>query len=55
LNPWFWWFAFGPWLKYFYKGETKWLGDVSTKESGYLTHVAWEKLFSPDLHHATEE
>ena len=33
----FWWFAFEPWLKYGYKGETAWLGDVSTKESGYLT------------------
>ena len=33
----FWWFAFEPWLKYSYKGETKWMGDVSTKESGYLT------------------
>src|ERR1019366_4326462 len=33
----FWWFAYEPWLKYGYKGETKWMGDVSTKESGYLT------------------
>jgi hypothetical protein len=33
----FWWFPFAPWLKYSYRGETKWMGDVSTKESGYLT------------------
>ena len=33
-----WWFPFAPWLKYSYKGESKLLGDVSTKESGYL---AW--------------
>ncbi len=33
----FWWFSFAPWLKYGYKGESKQLGDVSTKESGYLT------------------
>jgi hypothetical protein len=31
----FWWFAYAPWLKYDYKGETKLIGDVSTKESGY--------------------
>lgn len=31
-----WWFAYQPWLKYSYKGETKWMGDVATKESGYL-------------------
>ncbi len=33
----FWWFPFAPWLKYSYNGETKWMGDVSTKASGYLT------------------
>jgi hypothetical protein len=33
----FWWFSFEPWLKYGYKGESMWMGDVSTKESGYLT------------------
>jgi hypothetical protein len=33
----FWWFAYEPWLKYGYKGETMWMGDVSSKESGYLT------------------
>ncbi len=33
----FWWFTFEPWLKYSYKGEEKYMGDVSTKESGYLT------------------
>ena len=33
----FWWFSFEPWLKYSYKGESMWMGDVSTKESGYLT------------------
>ncbi len=31
----FWWFAYAPWLQYSYRGETKWMGDVSTKESGY--------------------
>jgi hypothetical protein len=31
-----WWFPFTPWLKYSYKGESKLLGDVATKESGYL-------------------
>jgi len=31
----FWWFAYAPWLKYSYRGETKWMGDVSSKESGY--------------------
>ena len=33
----FWWFSFAPWLKYGYKGESKQMGDVSTKESGFLT------------------
>ena len=33
----FWWFSFEPWLRYSYKGEPMWMGDVSTKESGYLT------------------
>jgi len=33
----FWWFTFEPWLKYSYKGEAKYIGDVSSKESGYLT------------------
>ena len=33
----FWWFPFEPWLKYSYKSEMKWMGDVSTAESGYLT------------------
>ncbi|MFN8008349.1 MAG: alpha-glucuronidase family glycosyl hydrolase [Terriglobia bacterium] len=32
-----WWFAFAPWLKHSYRGETMWMGDVSTKESGYLS------------------
>jgi len=31
----FWWFSYAPWLQFSYKGETNWLGDVSTKESGY--------------------
>ena len=31
----FWWFAYAPWLKYSYRGETKWMGDVSAKETGY--------------------
>ncbi len=33
----FWWFAFEPWLNFTYRGESKLMGDVSTKESGYLT------------------
>ncbi len=32
----FWWFSFEPWLRYSYKGEEMSMGDVSTKESGYL-------------------
>jgi len=31
-----WWFSYEPFLKYSYKGVTKWMGDVSTKESGYM-------------------
>ena len=33
----FWWFSYEPWLKYSYKGEPMWMGDVSTKDSGYFT------------------
>ncbi|HEY5914937.1 MAG TPA: alpha-glucuronidase family glycosyl hydrolase [Verrucomicrobiae bacterium] len=33
----FWWFSYTPWLKFSYRGETKALGDVSFKESGYHT------------------
>jgi hypothetical protein len=33
----FWWFSFESWLKFSYRGEPKWMGDVSTKESGYFT------------------
>ena len=33
----FWWFSYEPFLKFGYKGESAWLGDVSTKESGYMT------------------
>lgn len=33
----FWWFPFTPWLKYGYKGESKFIGDISNKDSGYLT------------------
>lgn len=33
----FWWFSYEPWLKYSYKGESMWMGDVSTKDSGYFT------------------
>jgi len=33
----FWWFAFEPWLKSSYRGVSAWLGDVSKKESGYMT------------------
>jgi hypothetical protein len=32
----FWWFAYQPWLNYSYRGETKLIGDLSTKASGYL-------------------
>lgn len=35
----FWWFAYAPWLKYSYKGEDKWMGDVSARESGYHNWV----------------
>lgn len=31
----FWWFAYAPWVNFSYRGEAKWMGDVSTKESGY--------------------
>lgn len=31
----FWWFAYGPWIKFSYRGEAAWMGDVSAKESGY--------------------
>jgi hypothetical protein len=31
----FWWFAYAPWLNYSYRGETKWMGDVSAKQSGF--------------------
>jgi hypothetical protein len=31
----FWWFEYAPWLKFSYRGETKGLGDVAGKESGY--------------------
>jgi hypothetical protein len=36
----FWWFSYEPWLKYSYKGEPMWMGDVSTKDSGYF---AWAR------------
>jgi hypothetical protein len=32
----FWWFSYEPWLKYSYQGEPMWMGDVSTKDSGYF-------------------
>jgi hypothetical protein len=35
----FWWFAYAPWVKYGYRSETKWMGDVSAKESGYHSWV----------------
>lgn len=31
----FWWFAYAPWLQYSYRGESKLMGDITTKESGY--------------------
>jgi hypothetical protein len=32
----FWWFAYQPWLKFSYQGESNLIGDLSSKESGYL-------------------
>ncbi|HEV2378375.1 MAG TPA: alpha-glucuronidase family glycosyl hydrolase [Terriglobia bacterium] len=32
----FWWFAYQPWLKFSYHGESNLIGDLSSKESGYL-------------------
>ncbi len=34
------WFPYEPWLKYSYHGEQKWMGDVTTKETGY---VLWSR------------
>ena len=34
-----WWFAYSPFLSYSYQGEPKQIGDMSTKESGYLNSV----------------
>jgi hypothetical protein len=31
-----WWFAYSPFLSYSYRGEPKLIGDISTKETGYL-------------------
>lgn len=36
------WFPYEPWLKYDYRGETKWMGDVAKKETGY---VLWARDF----------
>lgn len=36
------WFPYEPWLKYSYAGETKWMGDVARKETGY---VLWARDF----------
>jgi len=33
----FWWCSFTPWIKYSYRGEPMWMGDSSTKESGYFS------------------
>jgi hypothetical protein len=33
----FFWYVGGPWVEYSYKGEKKLIGDVYTRESGYLT------------------
>ena len=41
----FWWFPFTPWLKYSYKGESKFIGDISNKNSGYMT---WAYGFGSD-------
>ncbi len=35
----FWWFPFTPWIQFSYHGESKALGDVSAKESGYHTYA----------------
>ena len=34
------WFPYEPWLKYSYHGEMKWMGDVTSKETGY---VLWSR------------
>ncbi|HEV2378374.1 MAG TPA: alpha-glucuronidase family glycosyl hydrolase [Terriglobia bacterium] len=34
-----WWFAYSPFLKYSYRGETKLLGDMATKASSYLNSL----------------
>ncbi|MGO8731378.1 MAG: alpha-glucuronidase family glycosyl hydrolase [Terriglobia bacterium] len=36
------WFPYEPWLKYEYRGEAKWMGDVARKETGY---VLWARDF----------
>jgi hypothetical protein len=36
------WFPYEPWLKYKYRGEAKWMGDVARKETGY---VLWARDF----------
>ena len=46
----FWWFSYEPWLQYSYKGESNWMGDVSTKDSGYF---AW--AHSGGGSHTTDE
>ena len=35
----FWWFAYQPWLKYSYRGESKLIGDMSDKNSGFLNSL----------------
>jgi len=36
------WFPYEPWVKYSYHGEVKWMGDMATKETGY---VLWARNF----------
>ena len=40
------WMAWEPWLKYDYHGEVKHLGDVASKESGYML---WDRDWAGDM------
>ncbi len=35
----FWWFAYQPWLNYSYRGESKLIGDMSDKNTGFLNSL----------------
>lgn len=34
-----WWFAYSPYVKFSYQGQTKMIGDISTKSSAYLNSI----------------